>query len=114
MRDPLGRALPSDGIPGTGVGRGERGHEWGMGCGESGERNFGGMMMATGSWKVEVGNGKGLVYRGNEGEGEEKFQRARGGEGGLRINGKGGSRGRLQAGGGKKVSSEYSWEGRNR
>ena len=33
---------------------------------------------------------------------------------GLRINGKGGRHGKLQAGGGEKVSSRYSWEGRNR
>ena len=52
-RDPQGRALPGNGIPGTGVGRGWRSHEWGMGSGESGQRNFGGMRMATGSGKVE-------------------------------------------------------------
>ena len=34
--------------------------------------------------------------------------------GGIRINGKGGRRGKLQAGGGEKLSSGYSWEGRNR
>ena len=33
--------------------------------------------------------------------------------GGLRINGKGGRRRKLQAGGGEKVSFGYSWEGRN-
>ena len=33
---------------------------------------------------------------------------------GLRINRKGGRRGKFQASGGEKVSSGYSWEGRNR
>ena len=79
---------------------------------------------------MEFESGKGMVYRGNEGGGRRSFSVhvevreveisigriavVEEVEGGLRINGKGGRREKLQAGGGEKVSSGYSWEGRNR